>query len=128
MVDTDLTGIHEGGAMAFICRIFVEETEIYSGGFAEIPERFRQPLRDDLLSWADQLGKGGLNELLYSHLAWYIEHDSRCAGCGFLSKGYDDTCPVCGSALEKTYEHERNERLDRILTCVGTITSVQVSA
>ncbi len=55
----------------FYCTIYVNEDEIYSGSLGEVPDKYRAPMARDLSDWADSLGKRGLNELIYSNLAWY---------------------------------------------------------
>ena len=112
----------------FYCRILVNEEEIYSGRLGEVPERIRARMIRDLSEWADSLGKRGLNELLYSHLAWYEEKGMHCAQCGRrdTDSGAGE-CTVCGNKLEERYVYERNRKLDMIITCTGMITKVQIS-
>jgi hypothetical protein len=109
-------------------RIFVNEKEIYSGNLEEVPERFRARMIRDLAEWADSLGKRGLNELIYSHLAWYEEKGMHCAECGtWDTGGGSGKCAECGSKLGERYIYERDKGLDMIITCVGMISKVQVS-
>ena len=110
----------------FYCRIFVNEKEIYSGDLGEVPERFRAGMILDLTEWAGSLGKRGLNELIYSHLAWYEEKALYCENCGAEEK--DDRQTVCGRCSQKLVEryiYDRNGKLDMIITCVGMISSVE---
>ena len=112
----------------FYCRIFVNEKEIYSGNLGEVPERFRARMIRDLSEWAESLGKRGLNELIYSHLAWYEEKGMHCAECGTLyADGSLTVCAECGNKPGERYIYERDKRLDMIITCVGMISKVQIS-
>lgn len=110
----------------FHCTIYVNENEIYSGGLGEVPEEFRTRMSRDLLEWAGTLGKRGLNELIYSHLAWYEEKALFCGKCG---KRCDDAgeCAECGGETVERYVHGRDKSLDLIITCVGMITKVEVT-
>ena len=112
----------------FHCTIYVNENEIYSGELGEVPEKFRARMTRDLSEWADSLGKRGLNELIYSHLAWYEEKAVYCTQCG---KHYDDgsagVCGECGGKLAERYVYDRDKGLDMIITCVGMITRVEVT-
>jgi hypothetical protein len=113
---------------AFNFRIFVNEKEIYSGDLGEVPERFRARMIRDLAEWADSLGKRGLNELIYSHLAWYEEKCMQCAGCGMRDAGEGlSECAECGNRLGERYVYERDKKLDMIITCVGMISKVEIS-
>lgn len=108
--------------------IFVNDDEIYSGGFEEVPEKKRSSITNDLAEWSGSLGKRGLNELIYSHLAWYEEKDLFCSDCGARAVGGEGAkCARCGGELETRYVHERSKRLDMIMTCVGMITEVKIT-
>lgn len=112
----------------FYCRILVNEEEIYSGQLGEVPEKIRAQMIRDLSEWADSLGKRGLNELIYSHLAWYEEKGMHCAQCGkWDTAGGTGECTACGDKLGERYVYERDKKLDMIITCVGIITKVQIS-
>jgi hypothetical protein len=112
----------------FYCRILVNEDEIYSGRLGEVPEKFRSQMIRDLSEWSDSLGKRGLNELIYSHLAWYEEKGMHCTECGVrYTEGGAGECVECGNKLGERYVYERDKKLDMIITCVGMITKVQVS-
>ncbi len=110
--------------------IFVNDDEIYSGDFGEVPEKKRSSITNDLAEWSDSLGKRGLNELIYSHLAWYEEKDLYCSECGARAGDGGNEggkCARCGGGLVTRYVHERSKRLDMIMTCVGMITEVKIT-
>lgn len=108
--------------------IFVNDDEIYSGSFGEVPEKKRSSITSDLAEWSGSLGKRGLNELIYSHLAWYEEKDFFCSECGTRSEnGAGGRCARCGGKMVTRYVHERSAGLDRIMTCVGMITGVKIT-
>ena len=112
----------------FACKIYVNEDEIYSGDLNEVPTEFRNAIKRDLSEWADSLGKRGLNELIYSHLAWYEKKETYCVKCG--KTGYVEgevECGECRRKLRQRYLYQRNSKLDMIITCVGMISRVQVS-
>ncbi len=112
----------------FICEIYVNEKEIYSGDLNEVPEKFRKGMKRDLTEWAGSLGKRGLNELIYSHLAWYEHKGMFCENCGTVEAAESMAeCTACGDKLGERYLYERNERLDMIITCVGMISSVRIT-
>ena len=117
-------------ANSFNCKIYVNDEEIYSGALREVPEEFRSTVIDDLCEWAGTLGKRGLNELLYSHLAWYERMGLYCGSCGeWVDEGGEDSsteCSVCGVKPQNRYLYQRDEKLDRIITCVGMITEIKV--
>ncbi len=108
--------------------IFVNDDEIYSGSFGEVPEKKRSSIASHLAEWSGSLGKRGLNELIYSHLAWYEEKDFFCSECGTRSEnGTGGRCARCGGKMVTRYVHERSAGLDRIMTCVGMITGVKIT-
>ena len=108
--------------------IFVNDDEIYSGDFGEVPEKKRSSITSDLAEWSDSLGKRGLNELIYSHLAWYEEKDLFCSECGARDEaGAGGRCARCGGEMVTRYVHERSSGLDMIMTCVGMITRVKIT-
>jgi hypothetical protein len=112
----------------FFCTIYVDENEIYSGDLSEIPENFRNRVIGDIAEWADSLGKRGINELLYSHLVWYERRTKFCQSCENLEEDLDmRECESCGAELKELYIHERNDKLDKIMTCIGMISKIQVS-
>lgn len=110
----------------FFCRIFVDNDEIYSGDLTEIPERFRRRIIRDISEWADSLGKRGVNELLYSHLVWYEKRGLFCESCDIEVRADSGTCSVCGVELVEKFLYERNEKIDKILTCIGMISKIEV--
>jgi len=110
----------------FFCKIYVDEDEIYSGDLSEIPEKFRNRVIDDISEWADSLGKRGLNELIYSHLVWYEKKAYYCEECDRLDLDTSE-CEACGAMIKERYLHERNTKLDKIMTCIGMISKIQVS-
>ena len=108
--------------------IFVNDDEVYSGDFGEVPEKKRASITSDLAEWSGSLGKRGLNELIYSHLAWYEEKDLFCTECGARAEsGEGVKCARCGGELITRYVHERSTSLDMIMTCVGMITEVKIT-
>ena len=111
----------------FSCKIYVDKDEIYSGDLSEIPEKFRDRIVRDISEWADCLGKRGVNELLYSHLVWYEKRDSFCEACEAYEDLEIDNCSKCGTELTEQYIYDRNEKIDRILTCIGMITKIEVT-
>lgn len=115
---------------SFTYRILVNEDVIYSGKLGEVPEKFRIKIQNDLREWGSTLGKRGLNELLYSHLAWYEEMSDYCSGCGRwvedCGEDIELCCGVCGEKPERRYIYPRDEKLDRIITCAGLISEVLI--
>lgn len=113
----------------FTCKIYVNEEEIYSGDLNEVPAEFRNAMKCDLSEWADSLGKRGLNELIYSHLAWYEHKAMFCENCGIRNSEESEVeCTACGGKLGERYIHERNGRLDMIITCVGMISTIRITS
>ena len=111
--------------MGFFCRIYVDKQEIYSGHFEEVPEKFRQNIKDDLSQWADSLGQRGLNELIYSHFVWYEKKEMYCDRCEKWN-GVKKTCVVCGNNARGRFFYERNDRIELIQACIGMITRIEV--
>lgn len=111
----------------FFCKIYVDNDEIYSGDLSEIPEKFRPRIVGDISEWAYCLGKSGTNELLYSHLIWYNKKGSYCEQCDEVNEDADmEKCETCDSLLTEQYIYDRNEQIDKILTCIGMITKIEV--
>lgn len=111
----------------FFCKIYVDDDEIYSGDLSEIPDKFRDRIIWDVSEWADSLGKRGVNELLYSHLTWYDKRGLYCEPCSILNEDLDlEQCNSCSGKLEERYLHERSEKIDKILTCIGMISRIEV--
>lgn len=113
--------------MSFFCRIYVDEKQVYSGDFAEVPEKFRGNIRENLSDWAGSLGRRELNELIYSLFIWYDKKVMYCKGCGAWKENEKGDCTACGSGLEERFVYERNAKLDMLLTCVGMISRVEIS-
>ncbi len=111
----------------FFCKIFVDDDEIYSGDLSEIPEKFRNRIILDISEWADSLGKRGVNELLYSHLTWYDKKGLFCESCSIVVEDLDTAqCNNCGTEVKERYLHERDSNIDKIMTCIGMISKIQV--
>jgi len=112
----------------FSCKIYVDNDEIYSGDLSEIPEKFRSRIIWDISEWADSLGKRGVNELLYSHLVWYDQRGLICQSCLATVEDLDTSqCSGCGAEVKEGYLYERNAKIDKIMTCIGMISKIQVS-
>ncbi len=116
------------GEKSFSCKIYVNQEEVYSGDLSEVPLKFRERITKDLTEWASTLGKSGLNELLYSHLAWYEEMGNYCSACArWVDEPEEEE--VCGTCREKPkhrYLYPRDEKLDKIITCTGLITEIRI--
>lgn len=111
----------------FFCKIYVDDDEIYSGDLSEIPEKFRARIVGDISEWADCLGKSGVNELLYSHLVWYHKKGSYCGNCEVTHEDSEVVqCVKCSAQLTERYIYERDEQIDKILTCIGMISRIEV--
>ncbi len=111
----------------FFCKIYVDDDEIYSGDLSEIPEKFRARIIGDISEWADSLGKSGVNELLYSHLVWYHKKGSYCSSCEVINEDSEiEQCETCSAQLTEQYIYERSEQIDKILTCIGMISRIEV--
>ena len=109
-------------------RIFVNESEVYSGNFEEVPERFRSELLEALDEWGTVLGKSNLNEMIYSLLAWYEERIYVCSECSREHDEEVDSCDTCGGEeIDMTYRYDRDERLTRLMLCIGMITHVEIN-
>ncbi|MER3446884.1 MAG: hypothetical protein C4291_08605 [Candidatus Dadabacteria bacterium] len=111
--------------MGFFCRIYVDKEEIYSGDLTEVPEKFRDGIKEALSYWADSLGKRGLNELVYSLFSWYNEKGMYCERCDSWSD--EEKCVECSGELKERFIYSRNKKLDLILTCVGMISRIEFS-
>ena len=111
----------------FFCKIFVDDDEIYSGDLGEIPEKFRARIIGDISEWAYCLGKSGTNELLYSHLVWYNKKGMYCEQCDVMHENTEiEECETCEIEMQEQYIYDRDEKIDRILTCVGMISKIEV--
>ncbi len=112
----------------FFCKIYVDDDEIYSGDLSEVPEKFRNRIIGDISEWADCLGKSGVNELLYSHLVWYEKKGLHCEDCNSLDDASEtENCNECGGELREKYLYDRSAEIDRIMTCIGMISKIEVS-
>lgn len=107
-------------------KIYVDNDEIYAGDFREVPLKFRSRITSDLAEWSESLGKRGINELIYSHLTWYEKRGGFCAACEEYKDSENTICSDCSGVLEERYIYERNEKIDKILTCVGMITKIEI--
>lgn len=116
------------GEKSFSCKIYVNQDEIYSGDLSEVPHKRRERIREDLTEWACTLGKRGLNELLYSHLAWYEEMGYYCGVCAQWVDEQEEeiVCGTCGEKPQHRYIYPRDEKLDKIITCAGLITEIRI--
>jgi hypothetical protein len=114
-----------GDKVDFFCKIYVDKEEIYSGDLTEVPEKFREGIKEALVDWADSLGRRGLNELVYSLFNWYNEKGMYCEECD--GWGDKEKCSKCWGNLKERFVYSRNKKLDLILTCVGIISRIEVS-
>jgi len=108
--------------------VYVNDSRIYAGNFQEVPDRFRDDILEALDEWGTVLAKSGLNEMLYSLLAWYEEKIYLCENC---NKEFDDEtqfCTSCGESVKSRYKYERDENLTRIIMCIGMITHVDIKS
>lgn len=103
----------------------MDKEEIYSGDLTEVPENFREGIKEVLGDWMDSLGRRGLNELVYSLFSWYNERGTYCVRCD--SRSDEEKCVRCGGKLKERFVYDRNKKLDLILTCVGMISRIEVS-
>ena len=103
----------------------MDKEEIYSGDLNEVPEKFREGIKEALGDWADSLGRRGLNELVYSLFSWYNEKGTYCERCGSWADG--GKCSKCGERLKEQFLYVRNTQLDSVLTCIGMISRIEIS-
>jgi hypothetical protein len=115
----------KGGKMGFFCRIYVENEQIYSGDLTEVPEKYREGMKEAFGDWADSLGRRGLNELVYSLFSWYNEKGTYCERCDSWVDG--EICSECGERSKERFLYVRNTQLDLVLTCVGMISRIEIS-
>lgn len=111
--------------MEYFCRVYVDKEVIYEGDLREVPEKFRGEIMEALADWSDSLGKRGLNELVYSLFAWYETKGKYCQNCEEWAEE-EESCSICGGGLKEKFIHERNKKLDLLLTCVGIISRIEV--
>lgn len=105
--------------------VYASGERVYSGDFSEVPEPYRKELTEAIDRWGDVMVGWGLNELVYSFLCWHNETVFKCGGCGFSSGG-SGKCSACGTVLERKPKHEKNEKISRLLMCVGSINRIVV--
>lgn len=108
-------------------RIFVNESEVYNGSFREVPDKFRHDIVEALDEWGDVLGKSNLNEMIYSLLVWYEERVYSCTDCNEEHEQERESCEQCGAEVIPQYKYERDERLTRLMLCIGMITHVKIN-
>lgn len=108
--------------------VYVNDSRIYEGDFTEVPERFRGDIKEALDEWGSVLGKSGLNEMLYSLLAWYEERIYICENCDSEFEEEIRYCTSCGENVKSGYKYERDENLTRIIMCIGMITHVNIKS
>lgn len=106
-------------------KIYAENEEIYVGNFEEVPDHYRDNLIEALVDWGDCLSKGGLNELLYSSFHWYKDMKYYCDNCRVFY-GDKTSCEKCGKELDQKYVHRRDNRIERLLECIGMINRVEI--
>ncbi len=109
-----------------VYKIFVDDLEIYSGSFEEIPERFRSDVIEAFDEWGTVLTGRNLNEMIYSLLYWYEEKYFRCMECEKSFEDKKDRCVFCDGELKEFYKYEHNPKLTRIMECVGMITHAEI--
>lgn len=105
--------------------VYASGRRVYSGDFSEVPEPYRGELVEAIEEWSEVMVGWGLNELVYSFLCWHEEKVFRCGGCGF-SSGVSGRCADCGAVLEGRPKYERNEKISRLLMCVGSIERIVI--
>lgn len=105
--------------------IYVDADRIYSGNFSEVPSDHRNKIVEALIEWGEILGKGGLNEMIYSLFFWYNQKEFTCVECGMSYKN-DSICVECGLELSERNKYDRNEKIDNLLNCVGMLTHMEI--
>ncbi|NIP31442.1 MAG: hypothetical protein GTO02_17970 [Candidatus Dadabacteria bacterium] len=111
--------------MSKIFKIYADNEEIYIGDFGEVPEYYRGNLIEALVDWGDCLSKGGLNELLYSSFHWYRNKNNYCENCEeFITE--ENYCDVCKTKSTEKFIFNRDDRIEKILTCIGMINRVEI--
>ena len=106
--------------------IYVDNEEIYTGNFSEVPDEHRITIVDALNDWGEVLGKNGLNEMIYSLFTWYNQLHYVCNDCS-LSYNDQSTCKDCGRELDQENRYQQNEKITSLLNCVGMITHLEIS-
>ncbi len=105
--------------------VYAAGERVYLGDFSEVPQPYRKELVEAIDRWGDVMVGWGLNELIYSFLCWHDETVFECANCGFSSE-VSRRCADCGGVLESGPKYEKNEKISRLLMCVGSINRIVV--
>ncbi|MGI9533634.1 MAG: hypothetical protein ACR2NW_01685 [Thermodesulfobacteriota bacterium] len=106
-------------------RIYVEEEQIYSGNFEEVPDEYREKIVEALNDWGEVLGKNGLNEMIFSLFTWYSQKQYQCPNCNEHFNEQSD-CLNCKEELISINKYKQNEKISGLLNCVGMITHLEV--
>ena len=106
-------------------KVFVDDSEIYSGDFSEVPTKFRGKIVEAFSEWGEIMGKRSLNEMIYSLFFWYDDKEYVCDRCNQI---YDENihCSDCNIGLESRNKYDKDEKISHLLTCVGMITHIEV--
>ncbi|WP_462136933.1 hypothetical protein [Candidatus Mycalebacterium sp.] len=97
---------------------------VYLGDFSEVPEPYRRELIEAIDQWGDVMVGWGVNELIYSLMHWHDETAFRCAPCDFSSAS-SNRCTECGQILEGKSAYKKNEKIARLLMCVGSLNRIR---
>ena len=111
--------------MSTIFRIYVEQEQVYSGNFSEVPDEFRENIVEALNEWGEVLGKNGLNEMIFSLFTWYGQMQNMCESCDELFI-HESVCSNCGEELISKNKYEQNKKISGLLNCVGMITHLEI--
>jgi len=111
--------------MSKIFRIYADSDPIYSGNFSEVPTEHRKKIVEALNEWGEVLGKGGLNEMIYSLFFWYNQTEFVCSKCEKTFKE-ESVCSTCGQQLSESDKYEHNESIDHLLNCIGMLTRLEI--
>jgi len=111
--------------MSNFFRIYAESDPIYYGNFSEVPSEHREKIVEALNNWGEILGKGGLNEMIYSLFFWYNQKEFICSKCEKTFKE-DSLCSICGQQLSESDKYEHNEIIDNLLNSVGMLTRLEI--
>ena len=111
--------------MSLNFRIYVEEEQIYSGNFSEVPDEHREKIIEALHEWGEVLGKSGLNEMIYSLFIWYNQKQFECLKCNerFTEQVI---CINCGEKVISVNKYRQNEKISGLLNCIGMITHLEI--
>ena len=105
--------------------IYVEEQQVYSGNFSEVPEEFRENIIEALNDWGEVLGKNGLNEMIFSLFTWYDQKLFECINCNEIFNR-QTICDNCGEELTTKNKYDENKKISGLLDCVGMITHLEI--